>query len=74
MLNGVGNLAPVNVTDKNLQAVPSTGGTFTVNLPANEAVVTGDRPSDNLATSTYTVKSSIVAYDNIGNPVTFDVT
>lgn len=73
VLNGVGNLAPVNMTDKNLQARPSTAGIFTVNLPANEAVVAGDTPADNLATSTYTVKSSIVAYDNIGNAITLDV-
>jgi flagellar hook protein FlgE len=72
-LNGVGNLVPVNMTDKNLQAVPSTGGTFTVNLPANEPVQAGDTPFDNLATSAYTVKSSVVAYDNIGNQVTLDV-
>ena len=73
MLNGVGNLVPVNLTDKNLQAVPTTAGIFTVNLPANEDVVTGDTPADNLATSAYTVKSSLVAYDNIGNAVTLDV-
>lgn len=73
VLNGVGNLSPVNVTSRNLQAVPSTSGDFTVNLPANEPVNAGDLPSDNLATSTYTVKSSIVAYDNIGNAVTLDV-
>ncbi len=36
VLNGAANLAPVNLTDKNLQAVPSTDGVFTVNLPANE--------------------------------------
>jgi flagellar hook protein FlgE len=73
VLNGIGNLAPVNMTDKNLKAVPSTEGTFTVNLPAGSTVVTGDTPADNLATSTYTVKSSLVAYDNIGNEVTLDV-
>ena len=73
VLNGAGNLTEVNITDKNLKAVASTGGTFTVNLPANEAVQTGDTPADNLATSAYTVKSSIVAYDNIGNAVTLDV-
>jgi flagellar hook protein FlgE len=61
------------MTDKNLQARPSTIGTFSVNLPANEPVVSGDTPADNLATSAYTVKSSIVAYDNIGNAVTLDV-
>jgi flagellar hook protein FlgE len=73
VLNGVGNLTAVNMTDKNLKAVPTTGGTFTVNLPANEPVKTGDLPSDNVGTSAYTVKSSIVSYDNIGNAVTLDV-
>jgi len=73
VLNGVGNLSPVNMTDKNLQAKPSDSGVFSVNLPAGESTVTGDTPADNLSTSTYTVKSSIVAYDKIGNPVTLDV-
>jgi flagellar hook protein FlgE len=73
VLNGAGNLTAVNMTDKNLKAVPTTGGTFTVNLPANEPIKTGDLPSDNLGTSAYTVKSSIVSYDNIGNAVTLDV-
>ncbi len=72
-LNGVGNLVPVNMTDKNLQAVPSTAGNFTVNLPSNEPVQAGNTPLDNLATSAYTVKSSVVAYDNLGNQVTLDV-
>jgi flagellar hook protein FlgE len=61
------------MTDKNLQARPSTSGVFSVNLPANEALAAGDTPADNLATSAYTVKSSIVAYDNIGNAITLDV-
>ncbi len=73
VLNGVGNLVPVNLTNKNLQAVPSTSGVFTVNLPSNETVQTGDTPADNLSTSAFTVKSSLAAYDNLGNSVTFDV-
>jgi flagellar hook protein FlgE len=72
-LNGVGNLVPVSLTDKNLQAVPSSSGKFTVNLPSNSTIQSGDIPSDNLATSAYTVKSSIVGYDNLGNQVTLDV-
>ena len=58
---------------KNLQARPSTAGVFSVNLPSNEPVVTGSVPGDNLADSAYTVKSSVIAYDNLGNPVTLDV-
>lgn len=73
VLNGVGNLEPINLTNRNLEAVPSTSGDFTVNLPSNATLVTGDLPSDNLSTSEYTVKSSIVGYDNLGNAVTLDV-
>jgi flagellar hook protein FlgE len=73
VLNGTGNLSPINITDKNLQATPSSSGVFTVNLPAAEPVNAGDTPDDNLATSAYTVKSSIVAYDNLGTPITLDV-
>jgi len=72
-LNGIGNLVPVNLTGKNLQARPSAAGVFSVNLPSNEPVVTGSLPGDNLADSAYTVKSSVIAYDNLGNPVTLDV-
>ncbi|KAB2864711.1 MAG: flagellar hook-basal body complex protein, partial [Bauldia sp.] len=72
-LNGVGNLVPVNLTGKNLQARPSTAGVFSVNLPSNASVVSGNLPADNLVDSAYTVKSSIVAYDKLGNAVTLDV-
>jgi flagellar hook protein FlgE len=73
VLNGVGNLVPVNMTDKNLAAKASDAGTFTVNLPANEPAVAGNNAGYNEPDSAYTVKSSIVAYDNIGNAVTLDV-
>ncbi len=73
VLNGTGNLVPINLTDKNMKAVPSTEGTFTVNMPTNKDVVTGDTPADNLVTSTYSVKTSLAAYDNVGNKVTLDV-
>lgn len=72
-LNGIGTLVPVNLTGKNLQARPSTAGDFAVNLPSNSTDVTGNLPADNQADSTYTVKSSVIAYDNLGNPVTLDV-
>jgi flagellar hook protein FlgE len=73
VLNGMGELEPVNLSSMNLQAKPSTTGTFVANLPANSDVETGDLPSDNTVDSTYTTKSSIVAYDKVGNEVTLDV-
>ncbi len=73
VLNGTANLEPVSVTDRNLKAVASTEGTFSVNLPSDDEAVTGDTPADNLPTSTYSVKTSIVAYDKVGHEVTLDV-
>lgn len=73
VLNGMGALVPVNLSSMNLQAKPSTSGVFVANLPANSDVVTGDLPSDNTTDSLYTTKSSIVAYDKVGNQVVLDV-
>lgn len=73
VLNGFGGLEPINFQNTKLEANPSTSGAFAANLPANTAVVTGDTPSDNLATSAYTEKSSLVTFDNLGNKVTLDL-
>lgn len=73
VLNGFANLVPVNFSAMTMKATPTTSGNFTVNLPSNATIVTGDTPADNLATSTYSAKSSIVTYDNLGNQVTLDV-
>lgn len=73
ILNNTDNLQPVNLASLNLQAKPSTSGQFSANLPANTEVVTGDTPLLNTVDSTYSVKSSFVAYDNIGNAVTLDI-
>ncbi len=71
--DGVNGLQPVSVTGDGLKAVPSTTGAYVANLNSNATVVTGALPSANLATSTYTSKSTLVAYDNLGNPVTLDI-
>ena len=58
-----------------LQANPSTEGNLFVNLPSNATVVA----AANLPVAptppppTYTGKTSLVAYDNLGNEVTLDV-
>ena len=74
MLNGAANLVPVNMTDKNLKAVAvHRGHLHASTCPPTTTWSTGDTPADNLVTSTYSVKSSLVAYDNVGNEVTLDV-
>jgi flagellar hook protein FlgE len=50
------------------QAVPSTQATVSANLDPSAALIAGP-PSPAL----YSAKSSVVAYDNIGRPVTLDV-
>jgi flagellar hook protein FlgE len=67
--NGFAGLVPVNLNNISMQATPTTSGQFYVNLPFNTGTVTGA-----LATPpTYTNKTSLVAYDNVGNQVTMDV-
>lgn len=72
--NGTAGLAVVNIGALALQSDPSTSGNLYVNLPSNAAIIAaGDLPTDNVATSTYTAKTSLVTYDNLGNQVTVDV-
>jgi flagellar hook protein FlgE len=72
--NGTAGLEVVNIGTVALQANASTSGAFNVNLPANSTVVApADLPSANAATAQYTAKTSLVAYDNLGNQITLDV-
>lgn len=72
-LNDTAGLEPISMDQMNMRATPSTTGIYRANLDADAAAVTGDVPSDNLATSNFTVKSSVVAYDDLGREVTLDV-
>jgi flagellar hook protein FlgE len=71
--NGTAGLSQINIGTMALEATPSTSGTFHANLPVSATAVAGDSPSDNLATSTYTAKSSLTGVDNVGREVTLDV-
>jgi flagellar hook protein FlgE len=71
--NGTGGLQAINLSSQSLTAGPSKTGTLSANLPSNAAVATAPLPSANSATSSYTDKTSLVAYDNLGNAVTLDV-
>jgi flagellar hook protein FlgE len=72
--NGTAGLTPISIGSLALQANASTQGELYVNLPANAAVVAAaDLPSANAATASYSGKTSLVAYDNLGNEVTLDV-
>ncbi|WP_400766681.1 flagellar hook protein FlgE [Methylosinus sporium] len=52
----------------------STKGSLTANLPSTASTIAAaDLPSANASTSTYTDKTSVTAYDNLGNAVALDV-
>ena len=71
--NGVGGLQVINLSKQALTASPSSTGTVDFNLSSNATAVTGDTPASNAADATYTSKTSVAAYDNLGNQVTLDV-
>lgn len=78
VVNGFDGLVPINVNQSGLASSPSTSGSFTGNLNSNASVVvpssTETLPSANLATTTAnTQKSSVVAYDKLGNTVMYDI-
>lgn len=73
-LNGFNNLVPVSFGGPSLSATPSTLGSIKANLPANATVVaTSALPSGNSASSSYTNKSSLIVYDNLGAEVKLDI-
>jgi flagellar hook protein FlgE len=72
--NGFAGLEVITISDSGQVAVPSTLGVFSANLPTTaDPVAAGSRPSDNVAGSEYTAKSSLVAYDNQGAEIMLDV-
>ncbi|TPJ81134.1 flagellar hook protein FlgE [Mesorhizobium sp. B2-6-2] len=71
--NGFEGLVPVQISDQQMTATPSTEGLFSGNLPAGATPPSGPLPSSNNATAEYTSKTSLVAYDNLGNKKLLDV-
>ncbi|ESZ49245.1 flagellar hook protein FlgE [Mesorhizobium sp. RSR565B] len=71
--NGFEGLVPVQISDQEMTATPSTAGNFNANLPAGATPPAGPLPSTNSPTAEYTSKSSMVTYDNLGNKKLLDV-
>jgi len=70
--NGTSGLSPVQIQTLALQAVPSSTGTFNLNLPSTATVETV-LPSGNTAAPVSSYKSSLVVIDNVGAEVTLDI-
>ncbi|MER9305138.1 flagellar hook protein FlgE [Mesorhizobium sp. M0293] len=73
-VNGFEGLVPVVISDQGMTATPSTEASYAGNLPAGATpVATANLPAANAASAQYTSKSSMVAYDNLGNKKLLDV-
>ncbi|AMS41012.1 flagellar hook protein FlgE [Aminobacter sp. NyZ550] len=71
--NGFDGLVPVQISSSELTALPTKNATFTANLQSDAAVSAGPLPSTNAAGATYTSKSSMVMYDNLGAKKIVDI-
>jgi flagellar hook protein FlgE len=87
VVNGFNGLEPISVGQNSLQANVSTEATFSANLNSSAPVIDLDDDDDGTDDATtpattandgalpvkYTSKSSLKAYDSLGNEVLFDV-
>lgn len=77
--NGTGGLQVINLSNQQLNAAPSQNGSLQFNLDSNTKKTTGTTPGADFAaavtnaTADGSSKTSLVAYDSLGNPVTLDV-
>ena len=72
--NSLTGLVPVNVNALGMTASPTTSGYITATLNSNAtAVPAANLPSTNTAGADFTNKTSLTAYDNLGNEVMLDV-
>jgi len=76
VVNGFGGLVPVNVNGYGVTATASTTGSFSGNLNSNATIVdtgAGDTlPDANDASSTFSYKTSLSAFDSLGNSTLYD--
>lgn len=72
--NGFSGLQEVNITAARLEASPSSWGRFFANLPSNAAdIAPANLPSANAPMAEATAKTSLLAFDNLGNEVLLDI-
>ncbi len=72
--SGFAGLSPIQINTTGLVASASTQGVFTANLPTSATqVASANLPSANAATATPSEKTSLVAYDSLGDKVTLDI-
>ncbi len=82
-VNGTGGLQVINLSKQSLTANPTTAGSLVYNLSSNTPAVAAGAslPAANTAavntgatsSTASTFKTSVAAYDDLGNTVTFDI-
>ena len=70
--NGTGGLEVINLSRQALTANPSTTGSLIFNASSNAKAITTANPGTN-ANPSFTAKTSVAAFDDLGNQVTLDV-
>ncbi len=74
IVNSASGLTVVGTANLGLRAAASTSAKLQFNLPAAAIVVAAaDLPSANAATASFSGKTSLVTYDNLGNEVMLDL-
>jgi flagellar hook protein FlgE len=74
VVNGFAGLQPITFDREALSARASTAGKLQVNLPSSATVVAAaNLPSTNSAGTTFTSKTSMVAYGNLGEEKMLDI-
>lgn len=72
--DSMNNLQLMQVQKDRLYSSPTTSGVFSANLPSTaQALAPAVLPSTNAANATYTAKSSLTVYDNLGAPIVVDM-
>jgi flagellar hook protein FlgE len=72
--NSSQSLVPININNQRLQSNPTTSGVFTVNLSSNAPIIDSQNQiSQTTFNPSYTSKSSISVYDNLGNSKNIDL-
>lgn len=70
----VDTLSVVTMPQETLAASPTTSGSISANLPSQASVVAAAQlPSANAAGATWSARTSLIAHDNLGAPVTLDI-
>lgn len=72
-VNGTAGLEPVSLSATQMEAIPTSTGQLTANLPSNTTqIAAGSLPAVNSPASETSARTSIVVFNNLGEQMTLD--